>query len=413
MTIYTSKKFIEKAELEEVVKELKEAGLKIVYLENLRPKVSLSLKVKCLLGSYFPQSYYKTICTNHDPSKTAVILFTSGTEGKPKAVALSHRNILANRCQINARVDFNPYDRAFNTLPMFHAFGLMGMILMSLNGIPSFYYPSPLHYRVIPDVIYDIGATIMFATDTFLSGYANYAHPYDFYSLRYVFAGAEKLKPKTRDLWMDKLGVRVFEGYGVTEGSPVIAVNTSMHGKPGTVGRLMPKIKYFLQEVEGIEGGGRLYIKGPNIMMGYIHADNPGVIVPTSAEKLGDGWYDTGDIVNIDDEGYVTILGREKRFAKIAGEMVSLPAVEELVGEVDKEGVHCAVCVEDDKKGEKIILFTTNKSLNREMLAEQVRKTKSSELYIPRQIVPVEEIPVLATGKVNYREMIEMAKKLQ
>ena len=148
-------------------------------------------------------------------------------------------------------------------------------------------------------------------------------------------------------------------------------------------------------------------------MMGYIHADNPGVIVPTSAEKLGDGWYDTGDIVNIDDEGYVTILGREKRFAKIAGEMVSLPAVEELVGEVDKEGVHCAVCVEDDKKGEKIILFTTNKSLNREMLAEQVRKTKSSELYIPRQIVPVEEIPVLATGKVNYREMIEMAKKLQ
>lgn len=411
-TIYTSQKFIEKAELEEVVLQLKSAGLEIIYMENLRPKVSLSLKLKSLFAAYFPQSYYERICQSRNPNKPAVILFTSGTEGKPKAVALSHKNILANRHQINARVDFNAHDSALNALPMFHTFGLMGMILMSLNGIPSFYYPSPLHYRVIPEVIYDIGATIMFATDTFLSGYATYAHPYDFYSLRYVFAGAEKLKPRTRDLWMDKFGVRVFEGYGVTEASPVVAVNTSMHNRPGTVGRFMPKIEYFLKEVEGIDKGGRLCIKGPNIMLGYIHPDNPGVISPTTTEKLGDGWYDTGDIVDVDKEGYITILGREKRFAKIAGEMVSLSAVEEIVSEVDSEEIHCAVCVEDDKKGEKIILFTTSQDLTREMITEQVRKRMSSELHIPRTIEVVKEIPVLATGKVNYRKLVEMAKAL-
>lgn len=411
-TIYTSRKFIKKAELEEVVKELKSSGLEIIYMENLRPKVTLSLKLKSLLAAYFPQSYYEKMSKNRDSNSPAVILFTSGTEGQPKAVALSHKNILANRHQINARVDFNAHDSALNTLPMFHTFGLMGMILMSLNGIPSFYYPSPLHYRVIPEVIYDIGATIMFATDTFLSGYATYAHPYDFYSLRYVFAGAEKLKARTRDLWMDKFGVRVFEGYGVTEASPVVSVNTSMHNKPGSVGRFMPKIEYFLKEVDGIENGGKLCIKGPNIMLGYIHADNPGIIAPTKTDKLGDGWYDTGDIVSVDNEGYVTILGREKRFAKIAGEMVSLSAVEEIVSEVDSEGIHCAVCIEDDKKGEKIILFTTNKELTREMITERVRKKMSSELHIPRSIVPVKEIPVLATGKVNYRKIVEMAKAI-
>ncbi|CAN0578797.1 unnamed protein product, partial [Ectocarpus sp. 12 AP-2014] len=303
-TIYTSRKFIKKAELEDLINSIKEAGITVIYLEVLRKYVTAWTKIKSLIASYFAQSYYETICKKRNDLDTAVILFTSGTEGKPKAVALSHRNIQANRCQVTSRIDFNPYDCAFNALPLFHSFGLTGTLIMSLSGVKTFFYPSPLHYRIIPEVVYDIGATIMFGTDTFLAGYANYAHPYDFYSLRYVIAGAEKLKAKTRQVWFDKFGVRVFEVYGVTEAAPGIAINTPMHDKPGTVGRLLPQIEYFLQPIEGIEKGGRLCIKGPNVMQGYIKADKPGIIEKTSVEKLGKGWYDTGDIVSIDEDGY-------------------------------------------------------------------------------------------------------------
>lgn len=407
--IYTSKKFIKKAELDNLVQSIKEAGIKVIYLEDLRKFITVGTKIKSFIASYFPQSYYETICKKRNDLDTAVILFTSGTEGKPKAVALSHRNIQANRCQVTSRIDFNPYDCAFNALPLFHSFGLTGTLIMSLSGVKTFFYPSPLHYRIIPEVVYDIGATIMFGTDTFLAGYANYAHPYDFYSLRYVIAGAEKLKAKTRQIWFDKFGVRVFEVYGVTEAAPGIAINTPMHDRPGTVGRLLPQIEYFLQPIEGIEKGGRLCIKGPNVMQGYIKADKPGVIEKTSVEKLGKGWYDTGDIVSIDEDGYVTILGREKRFAKIAGEMISLAAVEEMLTSIDPEFDYAAISIEDEKKGEQIILFTTNKNLKRDLISKICKEKQLSELYIPKVIISINELPVLATGKLNYRLMMEMA----
>ncbi|MEM6339153.1 MAG: acyl-[ACP]--phospholipid O-acyltransferase, partial [Pseudomonadota bacterium] len=383
-TIYTSRKFIKKAELGELVDSVREAGIAVIYLEDLRKHITFWTKIKSLLATYFPQSYYETICRKRDDLDTAVILFTSGTEGKPKAVALSHRNIQANRCQVASRIDFNPYDCAFNALPLFHSFGLTGTLIMSLIGVKTFFYPSPLHYRIIPEIVYDVGATIMFGTDTFLAGYATYAHPYDFYSLRYVIAGAEKLKSKTRQVWFDKFGIRVFEAYGVTEAAPGIAINTPMHDKPGTVGRLLPQLEYFLQPVEGIEEGGRLCVKGPNVMQGYIRPNKPGVVEATSVEKLGEGWYDTGDIVSVDDEGYITILGREKRFAKIAGEMVSLAAVEEMLISVDSAFDYAAVCIEDDKKGEQIIVFTTNKNLKRDLISKKCKEKQLSELYIPK-----------------------------
>jgi acyl-[acyl-carrier-protein]-phospholipid O-acyltransferase/long-chain-fatty-acid--[acyl-carrier-protein] ligase len=229
--------------------------------------------------------------------------------------------------------------------------------------------------------------------------------------LRYVVAGAEKLKAKTKQTWFDKFGIRIFEGYGVTEASPVISVNTPMHDKTGTVGRLMPKMDYFVMPVEGIQTGGKLCVKGPNIMQGYIMPDNPGVIVPPTVEKLGQNWYDTGDIVSVDDEGYITIIGREKRFAKIAGEMVSLYAVEELLSLVDPDSTNAAVSIDDEKKGEQIILFTTSSDLSREKIAKVCHDKQISELYIPKVIVKVSEVPVLATGKLNYRRMVEMAKE--
>ena len=410
-TIYTSRRFIKKAELESLVDAVAKAGIMIIYLEDLRKFVSIKLKLKCFLATIFPEIYYKKICSNQNDLNTAVILFTSGTEGKPKAVALSHRNLQANRYQALAKVDFNPTDLTFNALPMFHSFGLTVTLIMCLNGIKTFFYPSPLNYRIIPEIIYDIGATIMFGTDTFLTGYAAYANPYDFYSLRYVIAGAEKLKSRTREAWSDKFGIRILEGYGVTEASPIIAVNTPMHYKAGTVGRLFPKIEYYLKPVEGIKEGGRLCIRGPNVMQGYIFPDNPGVIMPPVVEKLGHDWYDTGDIVSVDNEGYVTILGRVKRFAKIAGEMISLVAIEELMMEANSEAIHVAVNIEDDKKGEQIIVFTTGKNISREEIIKICHIKQLSELYIPKIIINVVEVPVLATGKLNYRKMIEMAQE--
>lgn len=410
-TIYTARRFIEKAELNDVIKAVADEGINVVYLEDLRTNISLLLKLKCLVASFIPSMYYQSICPVQDSNDTAVILFTSGTEGKPKAVALSHSNILANRFQVLSRIDFNPYDRAFNALPLFHSFGLTVSLIMCYSGVRTFFYPSPLHYRIIPELIYDIGATILFGTDTFLSGYAAYAHPYDFYSLRYVVAGAEKLKAKTRQLWFDKFGIRIFEGYGVTEASPVISVNTPMHDKTGTVGRLMPKMDYFVMPVEGIQTGGKLCVKGPNIMQGYIMPDNPGVIVPPMVEKLGKNWYDTGDIVSVDDEGYITIIGREKRFAKIAGEMVSLHAVEEVLSLVDPDSTIAVVSIDDEKKGEQIVLFTTSSDFSREKIAKVCQDKQLSELYIPKVIIKVGEVPLLATGKLNYRKMVEMAKE--
>lgn len=410
-TIFTSRKFIEKASLEDLAARLSEK-INLVYLEDLRGYISIKDKLEGLISSYFPQTAYNKYCPNQDKDKEAVVLFTSGTEGQPKAVVLSHKNVQSNRYQLTSNVQFSSKDTAVNALPMFHCFGLTaGTLLTILSGIRTYFYPSPLHYRIIPEVIYDMGATIMFGTDTFLNGYAKYAHPYDFYSVRYIFAGAEKVKAETMKLWFDKFGLRIFEGYGVTEASPVISVNTPMQYQTGTVGRPLPKIQTHLLSVDGIEEGGRLCIKGPNIMMGYIKADNPGVIQPPSVEKLGDGWYDTGDIVSFDSDGYITILGRAKRFAKIAGEMVSLLAVEEIATTIDFENPSAAVHISDNLKGEQIILFTLSEKVNRENFIEKIRENSFSELLIPREFVKLDNIPVLSTGKTDYRSLISMAEE--
>ena len=273
------------------------------------------------------------------PDEPAVVLFTSGSEGMPKGVALSHANVLANREQVAARIDFSSQDMILNALPLFHSFGLTtGTLLPLLSGMRTFFYPSPLHYRIVPEIAYDVNATLLFGTNTFLAGYARFAHPYDFYSVRYAFAGAEKLKDETRRVWTDKFGVQVFEGYGTTETSPVLAANTPIDMRAGTVGRFLPGIEYALDPVPGVEGG-RLSVRGPNVMLGYLKHDKPGVIQPPATER-GAGWYDTGDIVTIDADGFVTIQGRAKRFAKIGGEMISLAAVEELAARAWPDAQH-------------------------------------------------------------------------
>jgi acyl-[acyl-carrier-protein]-phospholipid O-acyltransferase / long-chain-fatty-acid--[acyl-carrier-protein] ligase len=339
-------------------------------------------------------------------AQPAVILFTSGSEGVPKAVVLSHDNLIANKYQMAARIDFNPSDIVFNALPIFHSFGLMGGFLLPvLSGVKTVLYPSPLHYRIVPQFIYDCNATILFGTDTFLSGYARMAHPYDFYAMRYIFAGAERVKDETRKVIGDKFGLRILEGYGATETAPVLAVNTPMHFKAGTVGRLLPGIEHRLVPVPGIDAGGILHVRGPNVMTGYYRAENPGQLQPPE-----NGWYDTGDIVSLDAQGFVTIAGRAKRFAKIGGEMISLPAVEALATKAAPAFLHAAVSIPDDRKGESIILFTTDAALTVDILLSTARSEGRTELMVPRDIRLLPEIPVLATGKTDYVRLNELAK---
>ncbi len=396
-TVLTSRVFIEKGKLEDVIRALQAANCVIVYLEDIRPTVTLSDKLTGLWRALNPRKELRLTLAKTTPGDPAVVLYTSGSEGTPKGVVLSHANILANIHQISARVDLMPSDMFFNCMPVFHSFGLTaGMLLPMVRGVRTFFYPSPLHYRVIPDLVYDTNATVMLGTDTFYNGYARYAHPADFCRVRLAVAGAEKLKDSTRRLWADKFHVNILEGYGVTETSPVLAVNTPVEHSAGSVGKALPSIEMKLEPVPGLEKGGRLMVKGPNVMLGYLKADQPGVVQPQ-----GD-WYDTGDIVDISDEGYITILGRAKRFAKIAGEMVSLTSVEDLAGGAMPGVIHAAVAIPCPRKGEQVVLYTESRELTREAVMQHGREKKVPELFLPRQVIHMETIPKLGTGKIDY-----------
>lgn len=405
-TIVTSRKFIEAAEMENDLAILAKSCA-IIYLEDVREAIGKRDKLYGLFARFFPRLALRLAKANTDPDSPAIVLFTSGSEGVPKGVVLSHRNLNANRLQAAARIGFSAQDIVFNAMPMFHAFGLLGGTLLPvLSGVYSFFYPSPLHYKIVPELCYDTNATVLYGTDTFLMGYARTANPYDFFSMRLVVSGAERVKPETREVWMEKFGHRILEGYGATECSPVIAINTPMHNRSGSVGRLMDRIDYRLEPVEGIASGGRLFVKGPNVMLGYLRADNPGVIEPPP-----DGWYDTGDIVEVDEHRFVTILGRAKRFSKIAGEMVSLTAVEAKLQEAFPGENFAVVAIPDEKKGEQLILFTTIAQPDRSAISEGLKSRGASDLMVPKIVVHLKEIPLLGSGKTDYVTLSRVANE--
>lgn len=404
-TIISSRAFVEQARLGDKLAALQ--GVNILYLEDLRAGISLGDKLWLMLWALrFPRLASRRL----DPEDPAAVLFTSGSEGKPKGVVLSQRALLANVAQIRAVVDISPDDKLLNALPLFHSFGLTaGALLPVLAGADVFLYPSPLHYRVIPELAYDRGCTVLLGTSTFLGNYAKFAHPYDFYRLRYVIAGAEKLSEAVRTTWFEKFGIRIFEGYGATETAPVLAVNTPMAYRSGTVGQLLPGLQAKLLPVPGIDRGGILHVHGPNLMSGYLRVEQPGVLQPP-ASAAGDGWYETGDVVDIDDDGFVRIVGRVKRFAKVAGEMVSLEAVEKLAVQAAPEAVHAAATQPDAARGENILLFSTDRSLTRERLQAAARDGGWPEIAVPRRIVTVEALPLLGTGKIDYVTLKQWAE---
>ena len=397
------REFVEKARLTQVVSAL--PGVRVHYLEDLRAQLGWVDRLWILYHQLFPSLAELP----QQPSDPAVVLFTSGSEGKPKGVVHSHSSLLSNVAQVRAIADFTPHDKFMIALPMFHSFGLTcGALLPLVSGSKVFLYPSPLHYRIIPELVYDRNCTVLFGTSTFLANYGKFAHPYDFGRLRYVVAGAEKLSDEVRTLWIEKFGIRVLEGYGVTECAPVIAVNVPMACRSGSVGQFVPGLEYELEAVPGVDPGGILHVKGPNVMKGYLLHDAPGVIQPPNSK--GGGWHSTGDIVSVDADGFVHIRGRLKRFAKIAGEMISLETVERIAAAAAPGYLHAASTRPDPSKGEAIVLFTTAPNLARDQLTGSARSLGLSDLAVARTVINLAEIPLLGTGKTDYGRLQGMAE---
>jgi acyl-[acyl-carrier-protein]-phospholipid O-acyltransferase/long-chain-fatty-acid--[acyl-carrier-protein] ligase len=411
-TILTSRRFIDTAKLDDVVAGLAatptsgDRKIRIVYLEDVRKTIGTVDKMRGVARSVFAGR----IARRHavQPDQAAVILFTSGTEGTPKGVVLSNRNLVANARQIfqHASGMLGPSDIVLNPLPMFHSFGLTAAGLMPVfNGMKVVLYPSPLHYKQIPALARATKTTVLFATDTFLQGYARAADDGDLATVRFAIAGAERVKDATRALW-DKTGTMICEGYGATECSPVLACNLPETNTPGTVGALLPGMEARLDPVEGITEGGKLVVRGPNVMLGYMRAERPGIVEPPEG-----GWHDTGDIVVIDERGLVAIRGRAKRFAKIGGEMISLAAVETMVSGLWPEANHVVVSLPDPRKGEQLILVTDKPDADKSVLLQRAKEDGFPELWIPRALMIVPQIPVLGSGKVDFAATVEMTRQ--
>jgi acyl-[acyl-carrier-protein]-phospholipid O-acyltransferase/long-chain-fatty-acid--[acyl-carrier-protein] ligase len=397
--IITAHKFIEIGGLENLIEQLSPLA-EMIYLEDVRDGLTTKNKLAAAVGSFFPA----LVVARRSYKEPGVILFTSGTEGDPKGVALSHKNLIANVEQVRAHVELFPTDIVFNPLPTFHCFGLTGGALLPLFlGIKVALYPSPLHIKIIPERIKKTGATIMFATDTFLSRYARSGKEGDLDSLRFAVCGAEQVRDETRAFVKKKFGLVILEGYGATEAAPVVAVNQPEANRSGTVGHFLPGMKHRIDKVPGIEKGGRLFLQGPNVMMGYLTTDQPGVIQP-----LAEGWHDTGDVVEIDEDGFVAIRGRVKRFANIGGETISLAVVENCTKAVWPENEHVALTIPDAKKGEQIYVLSDCPDANRIDILTWAQSHGVPELAVPKKVLIVDEIPLLGTGKIDYNG----AKKL-
>jgi acyl-[acyl-carrier-protein]-phospholipid O-acyltransferase/long-chain-fatty-acid--[acyl-carrier-protein] ligase len=402
-TVVTSREFLRQVNLDEGLF----SGRTVVFLEDIELTLRLQTKFAAFWKSRFPGRYYAAL--RDEERKTAVILFTSGSEGLPKGVPLTHANLIANVRQCLARIDVYESDYLLNALPLFHSFGLtVGTLLALFVGAKTFLYVSPLHYRMVPEAAYRENCTILIGTNIFLNGYARKANAYDFYRMRYVYCGAEALQDRVFETYAKKFGIRVLSGYGATECGPVISMNNAIEHEYGTVGKLLPGMEYQVMPVEGLGDvvgrAGLLQVKGENVMPGYLGRADTGI--------TADGWYDTGDIVSVNGRGFITIIGRVKRFAKVSGEMVSLTAIEEALAGVFGVRREAAVIAEPDaRRGERIELIANDPRITLKDARSTLAVKGFSELAQPRHIRYVSAIPKLATGKTDYVRLNDMLKR--
>lgn len=397
--LLTSRQFLHKCDLGDLPGLLAEHGIRTVFLEDVAKRIGRLAKLNGLI-----RVRLKRLQTERSsPDDAAVILFTSGSEADPKAVVLSHRNLLSNVDQILHAFPIGKHEVMFSALPQFHAFGLTaGVLLPLMNGMRTVIGLSPLRHKENLQLIRTQKPTVMLSTDTFLNQLYKAAKPADLASLRFVVAGAERLKPHTRELY-EALGITLLEGYGATEAGPVIAVNVPSASRHGTVGRLLPHIEYRIEPHEGIEDGGVLHVRGPNLMKSYLHD------LVEERSSLDDGWYDTGDIVTVDADGYLVIKGRKKRFTKIAGEMISLGFIEDEIAKLSPECHHAAIAIEIPDEGKPLLrLYTSDPALTTASVRSHFSAERIPNTWLPREIVYMAELPVLRTGKVDYQTLQKM-----
>jgi acyl-[acyl-carrier-protein]-phospholipid O-acyltransferase/long-chain-fatty-acid--[acyl-carrier-protein] ligase len=352
-------------------------------------------------------------------SETAVILFTSGSSGKPKGVRLSHRNILYNCRQLSGLDLFQNGPKVLVNLPLFHSFGFtVGMVFSTVRGLPLVCAPSPLNHRLNLKAITNEQVEILLGTPTFLRGYLQQARKEELKSIRYVVAGAEKSSAKFRSRWESTVECEYLEGYGLTETSPALSFNLPGSGKKdGSVGRLLPGVECKTLDVESGEQtdslvGGILCFRGGNVFDGYWQDDGQ-----TNAVLDADGWFKTGDLGRLDEEGFLWIEGRISRFSKIGGEMVSHQMIEEAITHVlhicpGQDLPFVVTAREHDQKGEEIILVSTL-SLDLHQIQKALRADGVPNLWIPRDYISVKAIPILSTGKVSWGEIRKLIQNFK
>ncbi len=403
-TIITSKALLEKLNLTPI------PGM--VFLEDIMASLNVIEKLQAALQSKLPTIILQNLVHKGSREEAAVILFTSGSEKDPKAVQLSHKNLLQNINAFPEMFALSKDDIILANLPLFHVFGFtVTFFLPLILGGTSVAIANPLDYQMIVDSIKKYKATLVVATPTFLHGYLKKSSPDDFASVKYLMAGADKLTSQIRDEYLRKHRIEIMEGYGATETSPVVAVNTPHATRFGSVGKPIPGVQVRIvdretDEILGPGKVGKVLVKGDNVMLGY-YAD-----LEETSVRIRNGWYDTGDMGMIDDDGYLWHKGRLKRFVKIGGEMISLVYVESEMEKLLPEGTLCCVVeVPNPSKGAEIVVALTTQEVVAKDIQKQLKKILPS-IAMPKEFYVMDNLPMMGSGKVNFREVETICREL-
>jgi acyl-[acyl-carrier-protein]-phospholipid O-acyltransferase/long-chain-fatty-acid--[acyl-carrier-protein] ligase len=383
----------------------------MVMIEDIMKSVTTGEKLKAALRTKLPVNMILRSIHKGDENDTAAILFTSGSEKDPKAVQLTHLNIASNIVNFGGYVNVSDADIILANLVFFHIFGLtVNLWVPFYYGMTMVAYANPLDFQTISRIAREEKPTLMVGTPSFFRGYLQKSEPGDFKTVRLMVAGADKCPDSLREGFMNKHGVTLLEGYGATETSPVISVNSHEFNKPGSTGKVIPGVQVKLVNPETGEPCktkevGKIFVKGDSVMKGYY--DDPEL----TAEAIIDGWYNTGDMGFFDEDGYLWHAGRFKRFAKIGGEMVSLVKVENTLEKFLPSGVSCCVVeTSDEKKGSYIIAAVSAEVNKTEILRKMMNELPI--IALPRQFIVINELPMMSTGKIDFRSVTKMVDEI-